>query len=163
MARVPVPEEVLVPTGLDVNATEELLKTLRAHEAAEDDLLDAYRSIAEGDPDDGVRYLARLIIEDEERHHELLEQMANQVETWISAERNHDGTPALSPRLDRALLDTTRQLIARERADAKELRQLRHELHDVPKASLLPLMVELMLHDTAKHIEILRFVRTYTG
>ena len=65
--------------------------------------------------------------------------------------------------MDRALLDTTRQLIARERADAKELRQLRRDFHTMPKASLLPLLVELMLHDTAKHIEILRFIRTYSG
>jgi hypothetical protein len=40
---------------------------------------------------------------------------------------------------------------------------LQWELRDGPPASLLPLLVKLTLDDTAKHIEILRFIRAYTG
>ena len=47
-----------MPTGVEGKATEELLQTLRAHDAAEVDLLDAYRSVAEEDPDNGVRIRA---------------------------------------------------------------------------------------------------------
>jgi rubrerythrin len=151
-----------VSVRVDVDATKALLRTLRSHDANEGALLEAYRAVAEGDPDPGVRYLAQLIIDDEERHHALLEEMASQVESWANGVGG-PGTPPLSPRVDRALLETTRQLIAREREDAKELRRLRRDLHQVAKTSLLPLLVELMLHDTAKHIEILHFVRDYTG
>ena len=152
-----------MPTTVELEVTNRLLDKLRAHDANEDALLNAYRSLANADPDDGIRYLAGLIAEDEERHHRLLAEMAERVETWRRAEGDESGTPHLSPRIDRALLETTRQLIKSEREDAKELRRLRRELHNAGGASLLPLMVELMLRDTAKHIEILRFIRTYTG
>ncbi|MCW2968321.1 MAG: hypothetical protein JWM71_2093 [Solirubrobacteraceae bacterium] len=148
---------------VDVEATEELLGTLRAHGANEDALLEAYRHVAVTDPDDGVRFLAQLIIDDEERHHRLLAEMASRVESWAKEVSLGSAIPGLSPRVDKAFLEATRLLMSREREDAKELRRLRRELHSVPKTSLLPLLVELMLHDTAKHIEMLRFVRTYTG
>jgi hypothetical protein len=103
------------------------------------------------------------MIEDEERHHQLIEEMANRVESWLVEVEIEPETPALSPRADPALLDETRRLLALERQDARELRLLRRELRDTPTTSLLRFLAELMLRDTAKHIEILRFIRTYTG
>jgi hypothetical protein len=113
--------------------------------------------------DEGIRYLGRLIIEDEERHHQVLNDMANRVDSWIQGKSVEPSTPSLSPRVDQGRLEETRRLIALERQDARELRQLEKELRYSPPTSLLPLLVKLMLHDTARHIEILRFIRAYTG
>jgi hypothetical protein len=107
--------------------------------------------------------LGRLIIEDEERHHEVLREISARVESWMQGEDHELGTPGLTPRVDVGLLEETRRLIALERADARELRLLERELRSVPPTSLLPLLVRLMRHDTARHVEILRFVRSYTG
>ena len=62
---------------------------------------------------------------------------------------------------DPELLAETRRLLAFEKSDAKELRQLRKVLRHTPRSSLQPLLVDLMLHDTAKHISILEFIRDH--
>jgi hypothetical protein len=140
-----------------------VLETLRTHDLRESSILASYRRMVEESPDEGIRYLGRLIIEDEERHHLVINEMANRIESSIEGRSIEPSTPALSPRVDRGLLEETRRLIALERQDAKELRLLQKELRYAPATSLLPLLVKLMLHDTQRHIEILRFIRTYTG
>jgi hypothetical protein len=140
-----------------------ILAALGRHAEQERTILASYEQLIDTADDEGVRYLGRLIIEDEERHHELISDMINRVDSWALGDRFESGAPALSPRVDRPLLEATRRLIALERRDAHELRQLQRELRDVPATSLLPLLTKLMLQDTARHIEILRFIRTYTG
>lgn len=146
----------------DREADARILELLRTHDAREGAVLGAYQRLVEESTDEGIQYLGRLILDDEERHHQILGQMAERVDTWKHG-GGDAGTPPLTPRVDRALLDETRRLIALERADAKELRRLQKELRYAPATSLLPLLVKLMLHDNAKHIEILRFIRTYAG
>jgi hypothetical protein len=62
---------------------------------------------------------------------------------------------------DPELLQETKRLLAFEKSDAKELRQLRKALRHAPRSSLQPLLVDLMLHDTAKHISILEYIRDH--
>jgi hypothetical protein len=89
--------------------------------------------------------------------------MAHRVRSWIDHIEAVDGTPSITPHVDRDFLETTRQLIALERRDAKELRELHRELRYAPATSLLPILVKLILDDTHRHIDILRFLRSYTG
>jgi hypothetical protein len=146
----------------DQEADTKILELLRTHDARESAVLAAYQRLVDESTDEGIRYLGQLILDDEARHHQILEQMAARVDTWRKS-GGDAGTPSLTPRVDRALLDETRSLVALERADAKELRQLQKELRYAPATSLLPLLVKLMLHDNAKHIEILQFIRAYAG
>lgn len=147
----------------DPESDARILETLRTHDARERAILESYRRLIDESSDEGIRYLGRLIIEDEERHHELIAEMANRIDSWTRGMSVEPATPPLEPRVDPELLEATRRLIALERQDAKELRLLQRELRYAPATSLLPLLVKLMLHDTAHHIEILRFIRTYTG
>jgi len=147
----------------DPESDARVLSTLRAHDERERAILASYRHLVDESTDDGIRYLGRLIMDDEERHHEVIREMANRVESWMQDVRVEPSTPSLSPQVDPDLLEETRRLIALERQDAKELRLLQKELRYAPPTSLLPLLVKLMLHDTARHIEILRFIRAYTG
>jgi hypothetical protein len=141
-----------------------LLETLRTHAECEAEVLESYRRLVDDCPDEGVKYLGRLIIEDEERHHHVLNEMCNRIDSWIIQGISIDpSTPDLSPRVDRVLLEETRRLIALERRDARELRALKRQLRNTPETSLLPLLVKLMLHDTATHIEILQFIHAYAG
>jgi hypothetical protein len=121
------------------------------------------RRIVDESTDEGIRYLGRLIVEDEERHHDLITEMIGRIETWLHGGESSEATPSLTPRVDPDLLAETHMLIALEHDDAKELRLLKKELRYAPATSLLPILVELMLADTARHIEILRFIRNYTG
>jgi transposase len=147
----------------DLDSYARVLETLRTHDVRERSILASYRRLVDESADEGIRYLGRLIIEDEERHHQVLDEMANRVDSWLQGMSVEPATPSLSPRVDRELLEETRRLITLERQDAKELRLLQKELRYAPATSLLPLLVKLMLYDTARHIEILRFIRTYTG
>jgi hypothetical protein len=140
-----------------------MLEALKAHDERETAILASYRRLVDESPDEGIRYLGRLIIEDEERHHQVISEMANRIESWLHHTTVEAATPSLSPRVDPRLLEETRRLIALERQDARELRLLQKELRYAPATSLLPLLVKLMLHDTARHIEMLRFIRAYTG
>jgi hypothetical protein len=140
-----------------------ILETLRTHDLRESSILASYRRMVDESPDEGVRYLGQLIIEDEERHHLVISEMANRIDSSLRGMSIEPSTPNLSPRVDRSLLEETRRLIALERQDAQELRLLQKQMRYAPATSLLPLLVKLMLHDTARHIEILRFIRAYTG
>ena len=147
----------------DAESDARILETLRTHDARERAILESYQHLIDESSDEGIRYLGRLIIEDEERHHELIAEMANRIDSWLRGMSVEPATPPLEPRVDPELLEATRRLIALERQDARELRLLQRELRSAPATSLFPLLVKLMLHDTARHIEILRFIRTYTG
>ena len=147
----------------DAASEARILETLRHHDQREGIVLAAYRRLVDECADEGIQYLGRLIIEDEERHHQLIMEMANRIESWIHGSEIEASTPSIVPRVDPELLDATHQLIGLEHQDATELPPLEHELRSLPATSLLPFLVKLMLEDTARHIEILQFIRTYAG
>src|SRR2546423_13209397 len=106
----------------DPESNARVLEMLRAHDERETAILASYRRLVEDSPDEGVRYLGRLIIEDEERHHDMIAEMANRIESFLRGVSVEPSTPSLVPRVDPILLEGTRRLIALERQDAKELR-----------------------------------------
>ena len=56
---------------------------LKQHLASEQGALDAYTRLLDGRPDDLVTYLVRLILRDEERHHELFLEIRNSLESAV--------------------------------------------------------------------------------
>lgn len=139
----------------------EILSMLEHHGAREGAALAAYQRVAaESTAGEGVKYLVQLILEDEERHHRVFAEMANALKSFVEEVPVEPSVPAMAPRPDPALLEQTRALLAFEKQDAKELRQLRKALKGAPRSMMHPLLVELMLHDTAKHIAILEHIKS---
>jgi hypothetical protein len=137
----------------------DILLMLRNHGAREGAALDAYKqALEESSASEGVRYLIRLILDDEQRHHQVFAEMANALQSFVEEVPVEPSVPGLAPRRDPALLEVTRRLLALEKDDANELRQLRKSLRGAPKSMLHPLLVDLMRHDTAKHIAILEHI-----
>ncbi len=140
---------------------ERLYRHLTTHEEHERDLLVEYQEAAEASGSEAFRYLSSLIVEDEIRHHRLFRDLADALKT--DAELRPD-EPRV-PRLDKwgpdaaRLVELTEALLAREEADAKELHRLSTRLRNVKDNTMWQLLVRLMEMDTAKHIEILEFVR----
>ena len=135
------------------------LAMFEEHGRSEGALLESYRQIAERSAvDPAVRYLVGLILEDEKRHHAVFEQMANEIRSFCWEVPVEPSLPMMSAKADPGLLAATKRLLAFEKQDAKELRRLRKHLRDSPASSLDPLMVEMMLLDTAKHIAILEHI-----
>lgn len=139
-----------------------ILQLLEQHGAAEGKFLESYEAIAErSDTDEAVQYLIRLILDDERRHHKVFDEMANAIRSFMWEVPVEPQLPAISRRSNPELLAETERLLKFEKKDAKELRALKRALKGGQKSSLDPLMVELMLHDTAKHIAILKHIKRY--
>jgi hypothetical protein len=139
-----------------------VLQLLESHGDAEGAILESYRKVAERtSAGEAVGYLVRLILDDERRHHQVFAEMANAIRSFVWEVPVEPSLPTMPTRSDPELLAETKRLLAFEKRDAKELRKLRKTLRKGPPSSLDPLMVELMLHDTAKHIAILEHIKAH--
>lgn len=135
----------------------DVLAELSSHVEAEREVLAEYARAAETVEEPDVRYLIRLILDDEVRHHRLLEEIARSLH---SAADWQEHTPRVPDRGSQPLSEDVRRLTARflavEREDRRSLRALRHRLRPVQDTTLWPLLVDLMALDTEKHLRILK-------
>lgn len=144
-------------TGASVQ-TRRLVELISRHGAEEGKLLETYQELATTSTDQGVRYLIDLILEDERRHHHLLEEIANSM-AWGSVSGSpEDATPDLPRALEGELLEQTRRLRKAEQTDYRELKRIRWRLRPFARTTLWVLVLDLMLADTKKHKTILRFL-----
>lgn len=143
----------------------QLYRHFTEHVSSEADLLASYRELAEApDTPEAARYLIRLVVEDEERHHRLFYDMTAALGNSFGWTHDSEAVPDLryGPP-SRALEEVTARFLAAERADQKQLRALRKELRPFRDTSLWALLVELMEHDTAKHILVFSFIRDHVA
>jgi rubrerythrin len=127
----------------------------RQDEAA---ILEQYGRLAEEVKEEWVRYLLRMVVADEERHHRLLDEMRNHL-AWETGSDDQPMVPWLTEPADRRrLVELAERFLAVERDDLHELRRLRAELEPIAETSLLGLLTELMELDTRKHIKVLEFL-----
>jgi len=139
-----------------------IMRHLERHLAGEEVILDEYRALAASD-DEPVRYIAQLIVEDEERHHRVLSEMLNQFRTGAWFIEQLPRVPWATPSTDRrALKETLRRLRAFERRDLRQLRQLDHSLSFMRRDSLNGVLVQALKADTRKHLLFLRALTRLT-
>ncbi|HUY29616.1 MAG TPA: hypothetical protein VMV02_01320 [Acidimicrobiales bacterium] len=140
---------------------QEVYDQIRSHIAAEAGFVDTYGALADdvGSPD--ITYLARLIMEDEQRHHRVFEELASSMRAEVELRSAEDGVPdvAVVRRNSTDLVERTERLLELEREDLKSLKHLRRSLDPVSETTLWALLVETMELDTRKHIAILRHIR----
>jgi len=152
------------PVGLSV-FEQRLYGQLADHVAAEADHVARYRAMAEnpGTPE-SARFLLRLVIDDEERHHRLFRQIALAVGNGIAWRDDSGSVPGLTPWEDHPeLLEATEQFLDAEREDRKQLHEMRKELRPMRDTSLWPLLLELMERDSEKHILMLGFIKEHVA
>ena len=137
-----------------------LLDALESHVASESETLGAYRELAERSADEHVRYVARLILDDERRHHTILDEMLNRVRADAEWRDVGDAVPYVRPAHDQdALREATTRLIESERDDLRRLRALKRRLRHRRERSMLWLMADMLESDTRKHLRMLKFLR----
>jgi hypothetical protein len=139
----------------------ELYDAFRAHVQEESDLLDSYLRLGASLESPDVAYLVDLIVEDEQRHHRLFEQLAETLRADIELGERADAVPDVPVRRAdaAALRAATAALLRFEREDARRLKLLRRSLKPVAQTTLWPLLVETMELDTRKHILILEHLQ----
>jgi hypothetical protein len=140
---------------------QELYDHVTAHGRNEGEVLEAYEELAASTDSPAFAYLARIILDDERRHHQLLNDLAETIRT--TAELSGEPTPIPDLGLfkgDRQqILAQTEQFLALEEEDNKKLERLAKDLKDVRKTTAWQLVVQLMQHDNEKHRRILKFIR----
>jgi hypothetical protein len=141
---------------------QEIYDYVSDHVATEAAMLEEYQRLADDQSGStAFRYLANLILADERRHHQLFNDLAESIRQMAELRLEEEPIPSLHGlRSDRERIRAaTERLLAAERADAKELKQLAKQLKEVRETTLWGLLVELIQDDTAKHIKILSFIR----
>jgi rubrerythrin len=139
----------------------ELVATLERHGADEGEILARYNTLAEALRSPAARYLVSYIMDDERRHHRIIEELANTV-AWGGF--NAAGEVAKVPDLRNHRYEAadfiaeTQRLLDFEKKDRRELRRLRKDLHDFEDTTVWALLVDTMILDTDKHIRILKFL-----
>lgn len=132
------------------------------HVESEEDVLSSYRQLAAdaGSPD--IAYLAGLVVDDEERHHRIFEQLAASIRAEAELTTSPEAVPHIPLRRSdpTALLEATGRLLEQEEEDRRALKELRRALRPVASTTLWALLVETMELDTRKHIAILRHIRS---
>jgi rubrerythrin len=118
--------------------------------------LEQYQDVVDRLDDDAARFLFKMILDDEHRHHELFDDMTRAV---LREGEELPGIPKFDAEQARELLEPTERFLAAERDDHKKLHQLARELRPVANETLWPLLVELMEIDTEKHVRILEYLR----
>src|SRR5262249_1000733 len=140
---------------------EQLYEHLTSHEEKERGILVKYQEAASESKSAAFAYLANLIVADEIRHHQTFRDLASA----LKSEAELRPEEPVIPRLDvsksnpQRVLELTQQLLESERADAKDLHRLAGQMKDIKDTTIWWLLVRLMEMDTAKHVEILEFVR----
>lgn len=138
---------------------QETFEALVAHERDEEEVIAGYESLAAETPSEAVRYLIKLIVEDERRHHRVLEQLANTVRFQATLDDRGAHLPYLDVHRgrDRALLEETRRFLAIERRDRAQLKHLAKSIRG-SGGELEAFVVDLLRSDTERHVAILRFI-----
>lgn len=156
-----------------------LVDRLTNHEQSEAATLQRYQAAAETAHDPAVRFLMRLIIEDEARHKGWMASVAESIRQLESG-REAKSVPEFAAAPDPALLADTAEFIEGERKTLDELKELRrmadwvarHDRHlylgaEVAgsratgrwaEASPLHILIEAMIQDTERHAHILEAI-----
>lgn len=130
-----------------------------AHGQGEAEALRAYAELAGSTKSKAFAFLAELILDDERRHHEILEKLAQAVRSSAEMSPVAEGMPFLDLGATSAeVREATARLLEIEDEDSKALRQLAEDLAPYADTTLWGIIIDVLRADTAKHQAILHFI-----
>jgi rubrerythrin len=142
---------------------QELVHFLTSHEARENETLAGYRHLAETLPTPELRYIARLILSDEERHHQIFEDLGQTVSAFNGLKALGMPIPVVSGITDASLrqdtLERLERFIDQEERERADLDRLDNALLPSRSQTLWSELVKIMREDTERHLHLLRFMR----
>jgi rubrerythrin len=156
----PIDEALIVlASHPDDSRIELLLRTMEQHIRGEAGALVQYERLAQvSDPI--VSLVMQLILEDEQRHHALLERIAATLRDALNWTRSADAFPSTMPTEGVApeLASLARTLIKEEQDGARALRELAARERGID-GGLDSALLEMMALDSEKHARLLQFVQ----
>ncbi|HEU4341496.1 MAG TPA: hypothetical protein VFU31_07990 [Candidatus Binatia bacterium] len=146
----------------EISPVERLLNEFEAHEANEEKSIEQYRKLLAELPNPVARFLLQLIVSDEEKHRAVIHAMIATLKgslLWTRRAGALEGTADLATTNGR-LRATTDEFIALEKQGIQECKTLMKEssgyYHGVFK-----LLLDSMIRDSEKHIELLEFLKEH--
>ncbi len=141
---------------------DDVYEHVSSHGQIEGEILDEYEQLANDDSmSPAFRYLARMILDDEVRHHRVFDDLATTMRMMREHSEEAPPIPSLAGfHADRVHIQrVTDNLLRVEHDDLRELKQFSKELKELRKINLWSFLIELMIDDTKKHIKILEYIR----
>ena len=141
---------------------QDIYEHVASHGQLEGEILQEYKELADDEETSpAFRYLARMILDDEVRHHRIFDELAETFRQMGADTPDRSPIPSLRGfHADRVRIQrVTDRLLQVEQDDLRELKDLAKRLKDFEKITIWGLLIELMLDDTKKHIKILKFIR----
>jgi len=149
----------LLRTPGEVSPIERLLNEFEAHESKEEKSLEYYRKVLGDMPNPATRFLLQLIISDEEKHRAVIHAMVATLKgslNWTKPAGSLEG--GADSALSGKLLETTEEFIQIEKEGIKEYKTLIGESSGYYHG-LFKVLMDSMIRDSEKHIELLEFLR----
>ena len=134
-----------------------LLQAIDRHAAAEANTVNAYARLAQDTPDPVVAALLHVLVDDEQRHHRLFEQIGRSLQDQLNW-----STPPAMAGSGEADIGAVQDFEQEERRESQKLRELAHRAHQ-QRDPLVSLLLETMAMDGEKHAHVLRFIRRRWG
>jgi hypothetical protein len=136
-----------------------LVDHLSEHVTSEREMIELYDALGQDDHP-YVAFIARLIGDDEARHHRLFTEWIETIAALAELREPEDGIPHVDYRpVDLETIAMVERLIEFEENDLGEAKKLRQELKTVRTSTLWGVLIELVIADTKKHIRLLKFLR----
>ncbi len=154
------PLHAFAPDEKERTTFEQLTKCFVAHERDEQRFLDEYRAISERHENPLMRFLLQMIMADEEKHHAVVHSITETLNSGFSGRRTPEGLPKLgriSAEEKDDLLELTGEFIQTEKDGIQQYKALLKPSKDL-YGGLLVLLIETIIHDSEKHLMILRFI-----
>lgn len=146
----------------EMSPVERLLNEFEAHEANEEKSIEQYRQWMGDLPNPVARFLLQLIVSDEEKHRAVIHAMIATLKgslLWTRPAGALEGTADLSATNGR-LRATTDEFIALEKQGIQECKTLIKESSGYYHG-IFKLLLDSMIRDSEKHIELLEFLKAH--
>ena len=149
-----------MPESPEFSAVQGLMNEFQSHASHEERWLSSYKDIANESRDPLIRFLLGLIVTDEQRHHELTSRMISKLKNELARTR----TEGLSRRVYEEggkrtqLFSSVERFLEAERKGIQEYQRLRKQSQGLYR-DVFALLYTTMIHDSRKHIGILKFLR----
>jgi hypothetical protein len=144
----------------EISPIERLLNAFEAHEAKEDKSVEQYKKFLGELPSPLTRFLMQLIISDEEKHRAVVHAMVATLKgslLWSKPAGSLEGTGDLGSSTAK-LRSITEEFIRLEREGVREYKTLLEESAGYYHG-LFKILLDSMIRDSEKHIELLEFLR----
>jgi hypothetical protein len=151
------PKSPFQENGGTLSPYEYLQRAFESHISGEHDTIGLYRQLAETSKDPVVQLIMGAILDDEERHHQLMHRLATRVKDDLEWSQTPGALPTERPTFDRETYEALHKFILSERTGIHQLEELAVRVEGL-YGGLPTELLEMMMEDSKKHERLLRFL-----